>query len=90
MVSQYHINSKLKVAPALKSLHTQGLALDMNTTWPAGKTVKIREANGKLITISSGPHNGLNRTLIQAGATYGVIHFLNAGKDPNHWSVNGH
>lgn len=90
MVAQYRINPQLQVAPALNSLHTQGLAIDMNTTWPSGKTVKIRDADGGLITIGSGPHNGLNRTLIQVGATYGVIHFLNAAKDPNHWSVNGH
>lgn len=89
MVSAYHIDPNLAVPPALKSLHTMGLAIDMTTTW-SKSSITIVNANGHSVTISSGPHNGLNSTLIATGATYGVIHFLNAAKDPNHWSVNGH
>jgi len=89
MVAAYHTDLKLKVAPALNSLHTQGLAIDMTTTWTA-KKIDIREKNGHETVIGSTPRNGLNRQLIAVGKTYGVINFLNAAKDRNHWSSTGH
>lgn len=89
MVAAYHVDLKLKVAPALNSLHTRGLAIDMTTTWTA-KKIHIREKNGHLTVIGTTPRSGLNRKLIAVGKTYGVIHFLNAAKDANHWSSTGH
>jgi hypothetical protein len=89
MVSAFGIDRNLKVAPALNSLHTQGLAIDMTTTW-SSKKITIVNGSGVPVTINTAPHTGLNSQLIAVGATYGVIHFLKAAKDPNHWSVNGH
>jgi hypothetical protein len=89
MVSAFGIDPKLKDPPALSTLHTQGLAIDMTTTW-SSNTITIVNSKGKEVTIASGPHSGLNKTLIAVGASYGVIHLKNAAKDPNHWSVNGH
>ncbi len=89
MVSAFGIDPKLKVPPALNSLHTQGLAIDMTTTWSKAK-ITIINGSGHAVTIDTTPHSGLNRQLESVGKTYGVIHFLNAAKDPNHWSVNGH
>lgn len=89
MLTAYGISSNLKVPPALKSLHTRGEAIDMKTVW-SGKSITINDASGNAVTIDARPHSGLNSTLISVGATYGVIHFINGAKDPNHWSVNGH
>jgi hypothetical protein len=89
MVSAFGIDPNLKVAPALNSLHTQGLAIDMKTTW-SSKKITIVNGSGMSVIINTTPHSGLNSQLIAVGATYGVIHFLKAAKDPNHWSVNGH
>jgi hypothetical protein len=83
------IDPRLKVAPALNSLHTRGLAIDMTTKWTT-PSITIDDASGNPVTINTTPHSGLNKQLITVGATYGVIHFINAAKDPNHWSVNGH
>lgn len=83
------VDPKLKVAPALNSLHSQGLAIDMATTWTA-RTVVILNHSGHPVKITTGPRNGLNATLIKVGRTYGVIHYLTAAFDPNHWSSTGH
>ena len=89
MVSGYQISPGLAVAPALSSLHTRGLAIDMTMTWSkAGITITGRR--GHRVRISATPHSGLNSRLIAAGATYGVIHYLSAAADPVHWSVSGH
>jgi hypothetical protein len=88
MARAYRIDPKLAVAPSLTSLHTQGLAIDMTTTWTKAK-ITIKEASGKKATISTTPRTGLNKQLIAIGATYHVIHFKNAAKDANHWSTNG-
>lgn len=89
MVGAFGIDRNLKVAPALNSLHTQGLAIDMTTIWNK-KTITIVNGSGTSVTIDTTPHSDLNAQLIAVGASYGVIHFLNATRDPNHWSVNGH
>ena len=89
MVSGYQISPGLAVAPALSSLHTRGLAIDMTMTWSkAGITIAGRR--GHRVRISTTPRSGLNRRLIAVGATYGVIHYLSAAADPAHWSVSGH
>lgn len=89
MVSGYHINPALAVAPALDSLHIEGLAIDMTTTWSSAR-ITVVDGTGHPVTIRTTPRNGLNSRLIAVGATYGVIHYLNAPADPTHWSVNGH
>ena len=89
MVRGYHISLRFAVAPALNSLHTKGLAIDMVTTWSKA-TITIIDGNGHRVRISASPHSGLNSRLIAVGATYRVIHFLGAAGDPAHWSVNGH
>ena len=89
MVRGYRISPGLAVAPALDSLHTEGLAIDMTTTWRNARFT-IVDGTGHPVTISTTPHNGLNSGLIAVGATYGVIHYLNAVADPTHWSANGH
>jgi hypothetical protein len=89
MVAAFHINSKLAVPPALNSMHTKGLAVDMTTTWPKGSNITIDDSDGNPVHITSGPHDGLNPTLITVGASYDVIHFRPAYDDPDHWSSNG-
>jgi hypothetical protein len=89
MVSGYHISPSLAVAPALTSLHTKGLAIDMTTTWSKA-TITIADGRGHRARISARPHSGLNSRLIAVGATYGVIHYLGVSADPAHWSVSGH
>jgi hypothetical protein len=74
------------VRPVLTTRHTQGLAVDMNITWPGNLT--IARADGQMVTISSEPRAGAGNTdLHQVGATYGVIKLLT---DAPHWSVDGH
>ena len=89
MVSGYQISPSLAVAPALSSLHTRGLAIDMTMTWSKA-SVTIADRRGHRVRISTTPHSGLNRRLIAVGARYGVIHYLSAAADPVHWSVSGH
>lgn len=98
MVSAFNIDKKLKVAPALRSLHTRGLAIDMRTTWSKGK-ITVVNGSGHDITINTTPQDGLNAQLMAIGTTYGVFHFCYPpgtckkavpSGDANHWSVNGH
>ncbi|MBW4490949.1 MAG: peptidoglycan-binding protein [Trichocoleus desertorum ATA4-8-CV12] len=68
---------------ALRSLHTQGLAIDWFINWEG--TLQIRDSSGQLVNIGA-PRNGENPTLMKVGASYGVYKLLG---DPPHWSVNG-
>ena len=86
MVDGFGIN-KLKVAPALNSNHTLGLAADIAITWK-GKLTVI-DGNGITRQINGGPRDSTNKDLISIAATFDVIHFLDVHKDENHWSVNG-
>ncbi|WP_017651621.1 peptidoglycan-binding domain-containing protein [Fortiea contorta] len=70
---------------ALNSRHTQKLAIDWNVTWKG--TINIRDANGKVVTISDPPNAALNQPLWTVGSTYGVYKLRN---DPPHWSVDGY
>lgn len=98
MVNGYKI-AGLKVAPAFPhSLHIDGLAIDMNTTWNQ-PSVTIVDGAGNNVIINTTPHSGLNKQLMAVGLTYGVHHFCYpagtcATKVPSddsiHWSVNGH
>ena len=89
MVRGYHISPSLAVAPALSSLHTKGLAIDMTMSWSKA-TITIPDGSGHRVRIRTTPHSDLNSRLIAVGATYGVIHYLSAAADPAHWSVSGH
>lgn len=80
MVDAYGIAYK----PALRSQHTQRLAIDMTISWQGD--LKIADAKGKVVTIGS-PRTGQNSALINVGATYKVIKLIS---DPPHWSVDGH
>jgi len=69
---------------ALRSLHTERLAIDWNITWDA--TLKIKNGNGRVVSIGT-PRNGAsNDALFDVGATYGVYKLAS---DPPHWSYNG-
>ena len=89
MVSGYQISPSLAVAPALSSLHTRGLAIDMTMTWSKA-SITIAGRRGHRVRISTTPHSGLNSRVIAVGATYGVIHYFSVAADPVHWSVSGH
>jgi uncharacterized repeat protein (TIGR01451 family) len=82
------IDPNLALAPALNSRHTEGRAIDMTTTWGPGR-MRVLDAQGRGVQIPGQPRNGLNAQLIAVGATYGVVHFLAAAADPNHWSTDG-
>lgn len=87
MVNGYQINN-LKVAPALRSRHIEGKALDMEVTWTG--TLKVKRKDGTTATIALTPRNSTNADLIAVGKTYGVIHFMQVAKDKPHWSTDGH
>ncbi|GAB6902744.1 hypothetical protein [Kineosporia succinea] len=88
LLSSMGVDPSLKTPPALRSRHNTGDAIDMRTTWTAS-TIKIKTADGKTVTISSGPKDGTNARLMAVGASYGVNHFAPAAVDRNHWSSDG-
>ncbi|WP_372365722.1 N-acetylmuramoyl-L-alanine amidase [Candidatus Uabimicrobium sp. HlEnr_7] len=80
MVSSYGIVYR----PALSSNHIRGDAIDMSVTWSG--TLKIKDANGRTVSIGSPRSGASNRTLWSVGKTYGV---LKLASDAPHWSRNG-
>lgn len=70
---------------SLTSRHIQGLAIDWNITWNG--TINIRNASGRIITLSNPNNASLNRAMWNVGASYGVY---NLAGDPPHWSVDGY
>ncbi|WP_343728275.1 hypothetical protein [Duganella sp.] len=79
--------SRLRTKPALRSLHNLGLAVDMSISWRGA--VSLTDAMGKVVQIKSGPRTGMNRQLIEVGATYGVRKYRGSGRDVPHWSNSG-
>jgi peptidoglycan hydrolase-like protein with peptidoglycan-binding domain len=75
----------IKKQPSLNSNHLRGTAIDMTISWTGD--LKIKQANGTEITITTLPKNGTNAKLHDVGATYKVLHKL--PDDPPHWSVTG-
>ncbi|MBD2579337.1 peptidoglycan-binding protein [Oscillatoria sp. FACHB-1406] len=69
---------------ALRSRHTQGLAIDWVISWTG--TIKVKNASGTLVTIGEPRSGGENRTLWTVGASYGVVKL---SYDPPHWSSDG-
>lgn len=86
MVNGFGIN-RLRVAPALKSRHIEGKAIDMSIEWEG--TLAIAEQSGKKVTISSSPRTGMNTALHAVGRSYGVTKFFGGEKDRPHWSTDG-
>jgi len=79
--------SDLSTAPALHSLHNDGLAIDMSIAWSG--TVVAKDADGKLVEVKTAPRSGRNRQLKAIGASYGVKKFIGGAKDQPHWSSTG-
>lgn len=82
MVKAYGIGNN---PVSLRSRHIQRLALDWIITWQG--TIRIKDGNGRMITVGSPTDASLNQTMWKVGASYGVYKL--AG-DPPHWSVDGH
>ncbi|GAB3437902.1 hypothetical protein NX773_19525 [Massilia solisilvae] len=86
MVHGFEIDH-LGVAPALASRHTSGFGIDMRISWIGH--LSIVDADGDTVEIVHWPHTGLNPTLQEVGASYGVIKYNRSGRDDPHWSDNG-
>ena len=86
MADKYRIVTQT-YAPALKSRHTEGLAVDMAISW-AG-TLTIADKDGTKRSIGGEPRDGMNPSLHACGKTYGVVKATFEG-DPPHWSSDGH
>jgi hypothetical protein len=70
--------------PSLKSLHIEGLAIDMDITWSG--TLEVRRKNGETVSIGAPRDGATNTKLHEVGASYGV---KKLATDPPHWSVSG-
>ncbi len=77
----------LGIAPALRSRHTEGNAIDMNISWPG--TLVINNARGESIEIKTVPRTGMNMELQRVGQSYGINHFRGGNADAPHWSNDG-
>lgn len=86
MVAAFGMN-RLHVAPALRSRHTEGNAIDMNISWFGD--LKIREKNNKIVIIRIPPYDGMNNDLHHVAKIYGVIKYHGGIKDRPHWSSDG-
>lgn len=80
MVARYG----LVYRPAIRSLHTEGRAIDMNTVW-AGR-IQVRDASGSVVTLDASAGTDLNPALHAVGRGYGVLKLV---KDRPHWSATG-
>ena len=87
MVEAYGMQG-LNVAPALKSNHISGTAVDMAISWNGSLAIKQRD--GTAVQIASLPRTGMNPDLMTVGASYGVIKFVGGASDMPHWSADGH
>jgi hypothetical protein len=72
--------------PVLDSRHTEGNAIDMDISWSAAE-LKIKDGNGKDVSIKTGAKDGSNTELHKVGKSYGVIKLV---QDAPHWSNDGH
>lgn len=82
MVEAYGIGSN---PAALRSRHTQALAVDWLIDWQGN--LNIKNAGGSIVSLGA-PRNGNdNPRLWDVGATYGVYKLE---YDPPHWSVDGY
>jgi len=86
MVKEYGMTS-LNVAPALKSRHTEGNAIDMNISWIGN--LELKNKKGETVLINSLPTDGMNPQLHEVGKSFGVIKYHGGSKDKPHWSTDG-
>ena len=75
---------KSNVAPALKSNHIAGLAIDMNIVWKGN--LKVAKKDGKYETVPYMSNPNQNTKLHAVGASY-LVKKLKS--DAPHWSHNG-
>jgi hypothetical protein len=68
----------LGAAPALKSRHTKGCAIDMAIRW--NRTLSIVDARGLTVEIATMPRTGVNLQLRRVGESYGVIKYNRGGR----------
>ncbi|QNB09910.1 peptidoglycan-binding domain-containing protein [Herbaspirillum frisingense] len=87
MVDAYGMSS-LKIAPALRSRHTERKAIDMTISWSLKELVIVDAFDAK-VKIASLPRTGMNAELHTVGLSYGVIKFLRGAVDKPHWSSDG-
>lgn len=81
MVQAFDIGSN---PAALRSRHTQALAIDWGIEWK--DTLRIKDANGNIVALTT-PRNGdENPRMWEVGASYGVYKLE---YDPPHWSIDG-
>ena len=81
MVNAYGIGNN---PVSLRSRHIQSLAIDWIITWQG--IIRIKDGNGRIVTIGTPTDGSANRNMWRVGASYGVYKL--AG-DPPHWSVDG-
>lgn len=86
MVAAYGMTG-LHVAPALRSRHTEGKAIDMNISWTGD--LNIIDKNNKTVIIRTPPRDGSNTEFHQVVRSYGVIKYLGGARDKSHWSSDG-
>lgn len=86
MVAEYGMGG-LKVAPALRSRHTEGKAIDMTISWK--NNLVIAGADGNDVTIKTEPRGGMNEDLHAVATGYGVVKFWKGDTDKPHWSTDG-
>jgi hypothetical protein len=86
MVGGYGMTG-LRVAPALRSHHIAGLAVDMSVSWSG--TLRLQDGQGAVVAISTLPRDGMNPQLHLVGKSYGVIKYHGGAKDRPHWSIDG-
>jgi hypothetical protein len=72
-------------APALKSNHIAGKAIDMNITWK--NTIEIKKKDGTEESVTFMKDVNKNTKLHDVGTSYGVKKLKT---DAPHWSINGH
>jgi hypothetical protein len=75
---------KMKEMAVLDSNHLYGLAIDMDISWSG--TLKLKNAKGDEVEITSAPTSGGNKELHVVGESYGVKKLVS---DPPHWSTDG-
>jgi hypothetical protein len=75
------------VAKPGKSNHLTGNAIDMNISWTG--ELKMKDGNGKDVTISSKPTSERNTDLQDVGATFGCKNGAKTISEPWHWSTTG-
>lgn len=82
MVDTYEIGTN---PAALRSRHTQALAIDWIIDWQGN--LNIKNGSGRVVSIGSPRTGSDNRRLWEVGASYGVYKLE---YDPPHWSVDGY